>query len=112
MVTVINYQSRKSDTRKELFALTLQGEPEFIRSVNTGKLYLTAKSASILTTFEEGKCQNLIGITFPGSIIKVQCDEYTYTLPETGEDVKLNFRYEYSEEASNMEEVVFEAACK
>lgn len=108
MVTAINYACRESDEGKKLYALVLQGAPEFIRSINTNKLYMTARRASILTTFNESECKKLIGVMFPGTIIKVECEQYEYTIPETGNKVNLNFRYEYSEQPANIEEVVFE----
>jgi hypothetical protein len=111
MVTVTNYtRFQRKEDGKELFALILQGAAEFIRSATTNKLYMTAKSTSILTTFDENKCKSLQGIVFPGSIIKVKCEEYDYIIRETQEAIRLDFRYEYSEEPANIEEAVFEVA--
>lgn len=109
MVTVVNYASRKGRDGKDFFALTLQGQPEFVRASNTQMLYMTARRTSVLCTFNEETCKSLLGFKYPGTIQRVACDEYDYVIPETKEVIRLNFRYEYSDEAANLEEAVFEA---
>jgi hypothetical protein len=43
----------------------------------------------------------------PGAIVKVECDSYEYTLPETGEIIHLTHRYEYSPHGGSNEQAVF-----
>ena len=104
-VTVVDYKKREKEGQV-FFLLVLQGQPEIVKS-QTGKSYITARRASISTTFNELACKDLIGAKFTGSIKRVQCEDYEYAVPESGEIIKLNFRYEYCEDSS-VEEAVFE----
>lgn len=97
MVTVTDYKLRESLEGKTFFALILQGGVELVRSANGGS-YLTAKKASLPTTFDEVTCQTLVGTQLPGSIQKVETEPYEYTIPETGEVILLTHRYEYQEQ--------------
>ncbi len=48
----------------------------------------------------------MIGQQLPGSIKKVFCDPYTFTT-ESGEEVEIDFTYEFSQESDNvLEDVV------
>lgn len=104
-VTVIDYKKREKEGQ-EFFLLVLQGQPEIVKS-QSGKSYMTARRASLSTTFNEQTCKDLIGTKFPGSIKKIQCVAYEFTIPDSGEVIKLDFRYEYSEVSESMEETVF-----
>lgn len=97
MVKITDYKLRESHDGKTFYALTLQGGLEIVKS-SSGNSYLTAKSASMPTTFTETTCQTLIGTELPGSIKKVECEPYDYTIKETGEVIQLTYRYEYVEE--------------
>jgi hypothetical protein len=88
----------------------LQGDIELIKSSKTGKLYATARKVFMSCTFDEKICKTLIGKQLPGSIKRVTCDAYDYIIPQTKEVVKLTYGYEYSNEATNIEETVFEMA--
>ena len=104
MVTISDYKTCISQEGKEFFAITLQGEVSVSQSSN-GNFYLTANKASLPTSFNEKVCQALIGKTLSGSIQKVPCEEYEFTR-ETGETVRLDYRYQYSpkeESASAMQ---------
>lgn len=107
MVRIIDYKQREKDG-ETFFVLVLQGKPEIVKSLNTGKSYMTVRQAFMPCTFDEEMCRALIGETFVGSIKRVPCEEYEYTTPDSGEIIKLDFRYEYSEEAETTEEAVFE----
>ncbi len=104
-VTVIDYKKREKEGH-EFFLLVLQGQPEIVKS-QSGKSYMTARRASLSTTFNEQTCKELIGTKFPGDIKKIKCDTYEFTIPDSGEIIKLDFRYEYSEVSESMEESVF-----
>jgi hypothetical protein len=93
-VKIIDYKQRITDAGKAFFALILQGGIEIITS-KTGKQYITIRKVNLPTTFDELTCQSLVGQDLPGSINKVICDPYEYTIPETGEVVILTHRYEY-----------------
>lgn len=98
MVRIVNYQKRTTEQGKDFFTLELQGGVEVVKSKETGKSYLTARKASMSCTFDEITCQSLIGTELPGSIKKVECDEYSYTIKDTGEVITLTHRYEYLED--------------
>jgi hypothetical protein len=95
MVTVIGYKPVEKEDGTVFFKLQLQGGAEPVMSQSTGKYYLTARTCSIPTTFNENECKRLVGTNLQGSIIKVQTDEYDYKVPETGELISLTHRWEY-----------------
>jgi hypothetical protein len=97
MVRITNYQRRVTEQGKEFFTLELQGGIEIVKSQETGKSYLTARKATMSCTFDELTCQSLIGTELPGAVKKLQCEEYAYTIRETGEVISLSHRYEYVE---------------
>lgn len=98
MVRIVNYQKRTTEQGKEFFTLELQGGIEIVKSQETGKSYMTARKASMSCTFDELTCQSLIGTELPGSVKKVVCEEYSYTIKETGEIITLSHRFEYVEQ--------------
>lgn len=107
MVTVINFKKVKNSKDETFLTLELQGEVEMIRAVNTGKYYAHARKATITTTLNEATCKALINTKFPGKIVKVVCDDYSYKVPNTNETIILNHNYQYIAENANVEETVF-----
>ncbi len=95
MITITGYALRKSNDGKHFISLQLQGDVEMVQSTNTGKFYATAKRCSMPSTFEEGVGKGLVGSKMPGTIERVKCEPYDYTMPETGEVVKLAHTYQY-----------------
>ncbi len=98
MVRIVNYQKRTTEEGKQFFTLELQGGIEIVKSQETGKSYMTARKASMSCTFDELTCQSLIGTELPGSVKKVECEEYEYTIKDTGEVITLSHRFEYVEQ--------------
>lgn len=98
MVRIVNYQKRTTEEGKEFFTLELQGGIEIVKSQKTGKSYMTARKASMSCTFDELTCQSLIGTELPGSVRKVECEAYEYTIKDTGEVITLSHRFEYVEQ--------------
>ena len=98
MVRISNYIKRTTEEGKDFFVLELQGGIEIVKSQETGKSYMTARKASMSCTFDELTCQSLIGTELPGSVKKVVCEEYSYTIKETGEIITLSHRFEYVEQ--------------
>lgn len=94
MVKIIDYVHRTSNDGREFYALTLQGGIEIVRSSN-GSNYVTIRKCSMPTTFDEVTCQSLIGQELPGTILKVDCEPYEYTIEKTGEIIMLSHRFEY-----------------
>jgi len=100
MVRIIQYQKRKSEDDREFFVLVIQSGIEVVQSQNGG-MYLTAKKATIPSTFNEDICQSLIGQELSGSIVRVECEPYEFVIPETSEVITRNHRYEYSPESES-----------
>lgn len=100
MVRIINYKKRETEDGKEFFVLELQGGIEMVKSKETGKFYVTARKASISSTFDELTCQALIGTELPGKVEKVECEAYEYVIKDTGETITLTHKFEYMEEGN------------
>lgn len=98
MVRIINYKKRETEDGNEFFVLELQGGIEMVKSKETSKFYITARKASISSTFDELTCQALIGTELPGKVEKVECEAYDYTIKDTGEVIVLTHRFDYVEE--------------
>lgn len=96
MVKIISYKAVQNKEGKEFYALTLMGGIEAVKSSN-GNYYLTAKKASIPSTFSEEICMGLIGQTLDGEIVKIPCEPYSFNSKSTGEEITLDFRYGYQE---------------
>ena len=94
MVTIIDYTLRTSNEGRSFFALILQGGIEIVKSAN-GSTYVTIRKCSLPTTFDELTCKSLVGQDLPGTIQKVECDPYEYTIEKTGEIIMLSHRFEY-----------------
>jgi hypothetical protein len=109
-IVIVDYKERTNSEGDNFFALIIEGEPEWVQSQETGKHYLTAKKTSVNSTFSEERCKQLIGTSMPGTIKKVSCESYEYTIPDTSEVITLNHTYEYQppQEESSMEDEVFE----
>lgn len=102
MVRVIDYLERVNDEGESFYVLVLQGGIQMVKSKQTNKFYVTAKRATISSTFDEGTCKALIGSELPGKIEKVQTEPYEFTIKETGEVLQLDYRYEYQEETGEV----------
>jgi len=105
MVRIVNYQKRTTDEGKDFFVLELQGGIEMVKSQQTNKFYVTARKATISSTFDEQTCKALIGTELSGAIQKVVCEPYDYTIKDTGETITLTHRYEYVEENTSSTKV-------
>ena len=109
MVRVTNYAERENSAGEKFYSLILQGTGiEMVKSQETGRFYATSKQASVTSTFDEETCKSLIGEEITGSIKKLETDPYEFTIPDTGEVVVLNHRWQYLPEGDTMEEIVFE----
>ena len=95
MVTIVDFKSYKREDGSIFNSLVVQGGVEAVKSQETGKMYLTAKTARVPSTFNEVTCKSLIGHQLPGKVCKVVTDPYEYAIPDTGEIISLNHRYEY-----------------
>ena len=112
MVTVINYAQRSNSEGENFFALILQGDLEMVKSKTSGNFYATAKRASVTSTFTEAACEKLLGQEIPGSIQRVPSEPYEFKIPDTGEVIQLEHRWEYFAEGQTVDAVVQEEEVK
>lgn len=110
MVTVIGFSKRKNAKEEVFHVLELQGDVELIRAVNTGKFYAHSRKATITTTLNEASCKALINTQFPGKIVKIECEDYSYQVPGTNETITLSHKYQFIGESTNVEEAVYSGA--
>lgn len=108
MVIVKEVKVAKNSQGEEFYGLIMQSGAMAVKSKKTGRVYFTAKTAFVSTTFDEKTASSLVGMEFEGTIRKVDCDPYEYTIEATGEIVELSHRYEYVDPALDMEEQVVE----
>lgn len=94
MVRIISYKKRQKD-EKDFFILEITGGIEMVKSTQTDQFYATAKKAHITSTFDEETCKALIGMEMPGSVQKIDCEPYQYTVQDTGEVIMLAHTYAY-----------------
>jgi len=83
MVTVKEIKKAANSNDEEFYGLIVQSGAVSVKSKQTGRVYLTAKTAFVATTFDEETASSLIGTAFEGSIRKVPTDSYEYTIEET-----------------------------
>jgi hypothetical protein len=60
----------------------------------------------VTSTFGEETCRELIGEKISGSIQKVECEPYDFTIKETGEITTLSHRWVYLKEGETIEQKV------
>jgi hypothetical protein len=108
MVTVKEIRKAENSKGENFFGLIVQSGAVAVKSKKTGRIYLTAKTAFVATTFDEETAASLIGVEFDGTIRKVMCEPYEYTIKETGEIIEMNHRWEYIDPALDMEEQLVE----
>ncbi len=95
MLKINEVAPRVNADGEQFFALILQDGLQLVKSKDTGNYYATAKSTSITSTFSEEVAKSMIGQEIPGTIQKVACESYEYTIKDTGEIVTLEHRWEY-----------------
>lgn len=106
MVKIIDLKLSKNADGKEFVSLTVQGSVEAIQSQQTGRFYLTAKTCSIPSTFDQSTAEALIGSTMPGKVSRVDSESYEYTIKDSGQVITLSHRYEYQPEEEVLESAV------
>lgn len=98
MVTVKDFAINNNRSNETFISLILQGEPEVIQSKQSGNFYVTTKTCRLPSTLDEVTAKLMVGKSMQGSIQKVPCEPYEYTVSDTGEIITLDYRYEYSKE--------------
>ena len=106
MVTVKEVKKVVNAMGEEFYGLIVQSGAMPVKSKATGRIYLTAKTAFVATTFDEQTANSMIGQEFEGTIKRVETDPYEYTIEETGEVIQLSHRWEYHDPALDLEQQV------
>jgi len=108
MVTVKEVKKAENSMGEEFFGLIVQSGVIAVKSTKSGRVYITAKTAFVATTFDEKTASSLIGTEFEGIVKKVVTAPYEFTIEETGEIIELSHRWEYVDPALELEEQVVE----
>ncbi len=95
MVIVKDYFLREGE-KGDFVTLQLEGEIELVQSQSSGRHYATARRCNIYSTFDEETASRMIGSVISGRIVRVPCEPFEYTIPETGEVITLNFSWDYN----------------
>ena len=112
-VLIVGFQQRKNAEGLSFNALQLEsGEIELVKSSTSGNIYATARRCSITCTFNDQRCEALVGKSLPGKIERTACDEYDFNIPGTKETVKLKHTWKFNPEPSTVEEHVFDEEVK
>ncbi len=106
MVTITGFQKKKKTDGSTFNVLNLLGGVEAVKSSTNGKPYLHARKANLVCGLNDAECLALVNTKLPGAIEKQECPEYEYSIPATGEVIRLSHTYVYNPEPSTMEEVV------
>lgn len=104
MVTITGYNLRtqKEGEKKQYITLEIEGDIEMVQSQNTGRFYATVRKCVISSTFDEFTAERMVGKQMPGTIERVACDSYDFTIVDTGEVVKLGYKWDYLPEGKRI----------
>ena len=107
MVKITGIKKCKNAEGEDFICFILHGEIDLVQSKETGRWYATAAKTSISCTFDEQIALGMVGKELPGTIEKVETEAYDYTVPETGEVIKLHHHWAFNPENKTVEEEVF-----
>ena len=108
MVTVKEIRKTENSQGEEFYGLIVQSGAMAVKSKQTGRVYFTAKTAFVATTFDEETATSLIGSEFEGTVKKVATEPYEYVIDETGEVITLTHRWEYVDPNLELQEQMIE----
>jgi len=94
-VTISGYRLAQNQEGESFVVLEIMGDVELVQSSVTGRFYATSKKASITSTFSPEIAEQLVGKELPGKIQQISCEPYAYMVPETGEEITLEHRWDY-----------------
>lgn len=99
MVTISAFHEVLRTDGSTFISLELTGSAELIQSQNTGKWYATVRKCRIPSTFDANIAQTMIGQRLPGEIVRVICEPYEFLNKRTGEVMKLQHSYAYTQDS-------------
>ncbi len=94
-VTGFNLRQQKEGEQRHYITLDLEGDIEMVQSQNTGRFYATVRRCTVSSTFDQLTAERMVGRQMPGSIERVHCDPYDFTIEQTGEVIKVGYRWDY-----------------
>lgn len=106
MVTVTNFYEVERKDGTKFISLELTGQAELLQSQTTGKWYATVRKCRIPTTFDANVAQGMIGQRITGEIVRTICDPYDFTNPRTGEVMRLQHSYAYTQDPERQQNLV------
>jgi hypothetical protein len=98
MVQIVGHSLKTPKEGKPYVALEIEGEIEMVQSQNTGRFYATVRRCTISSTFDQLTAERMVGKEMPGTIERVPCEPYDYTIKETAEVIKIAYRWDYQPE--------------
>lgn len=105
MVIVTDYALRENNLGEKFIALILNGGVETVKSRTTGRFYVTSRKCSIPSTLSEDHAKSIVGTKLPGSIDRVPCEPYSF-ITDSGEEIEIDFTYQYTDETESIVETV------
>jgi hypothetical protein len=99
MVTITNFNEVERKDGSKFISLELTGQAELIQSQTTNKWYATVRKCRIPSTFDANIAKAMIGQRLPGEIVKVICEPYEFLNKRTGEVMKLQHSYAYTQDS-------------
>lgn len=94
-VTGFNLRQQKEGEQKNYISLELEGEIEMVQSSNSGRFYATVRRCNVSSTFDQLTAERMVGKQMAGTIERVPCDPYDFTIEQTGEVIKVGYRWDY-----------------
>lgn len=103
MSVIINgFQVKKNKRGEEFVVLNLMSEPIMEKSPSTGNYFISTCKANVVASFDASVAGKIVGKELPGTIIKKDCDPYTYTVKGTGKQITMTYSYQYVESGSDV----------
>jgi len=102
MVQIVGFKTYQNEDGADFNVLVVQGGLEVVKSAQSGRNYITARTTNVSCTFNDVTCKSLVGTKLPGAIKKVETEPYEFTIQETGEVIERTYRYELISEEENI----------
>lgn len=106
MVTITNFYEAQRKDGSKFISLELTGSAELIQSQTSGNWYATVRKCRIPSTFDANVAQAMVGQRLPGEIVKVICEPYDFVNKQTGEVMKLQHSYAYTQDPAKQENLI------
>jgi len=99
MVTVTSCLERQRKDGTSFAVLEISGGVELVQSQITQRYYATLRKCTIPFTGSIETAKMMIGQKIEGDIVRVICEQYEFVNPRTGEVMRLQHSYAYSQDS-------------